>query len=115
MVEGSMRSPQLAELGGLLAELPEEKRLGVFVQHFGPVVARTWSPVQITEDAEAWYITVETCATCLGLREVSAPICASAQVLYQGLATKILGRRVRVSEVECAAQGAAACRFALYK
>jgi predicted hydrocarbon binding protein len=35
--------------------------------------------------------------------------------MFAALAHALVGRRVRVVEVECAAMGAAHCKYALYK
>ena len=96
-------------------QIPAGARLAWFARELAEMAGRAYSPQILTEDATAWYLASEVCYTCLGIHNVSAPLCAAATMMYKGLADKLVGRRVRVAEVTCAAMGAPHCKFALYK
>jgi hypothetical protein len=102
----------------MLAEgltIPPAEKLEWFVREFAAFAGRGWMPHAVSEDASAWYLTPAFCPICTGLAGVSAPLCAQTPALLSGLSKPLIGRQVRVREVECRAQGAAHCVFACYK
>jgi predicted hydrocarbon binding protein len=114
-VRSLAQSKWTQELSDRGRAVPAEERLEWFVREMAQMAARGWSPQTISEDATAWYLTAEFCPICVGLHGVSAPICAQAPTMFSGLAKDLIGRRVRVVEVECVAMGAAHCKVAFYK
>ncbi len=98
-----------------VAGLPPDQRLAWLVGAAAKMAERGWGHHTVTEDATAWYLTAEFCPTCVGIKGVSTPICAQSPTLFAGLAKEVLGRRVRVAEVECVALGHPHCKYAFYK
>jgi hypothetical protein len=90
------------------------QRLGWFVQGLALMTGRAWVRQTVSEDAEAYYLTPERCLVCTHVHNAHAPLCADAEALYSSLAKHLVGR-VRIVEVECAAMGAAHCKYAFYK
>ncbi|MDQ2808935.1 MAG: 4-vinyl reductase [Chloroflexota bacterium] len=115
MVARAMQNPSVVALAAHLAGLPPETRLGGFVQQLARIVDHTWATTVTAEDATAYYLITYDCPTCRQLYDLSAPICATSSASYSGLAAALVGRPVRVVEVECRATGGAVCRFAFYK
>jgi hypothetical protein len=109
------QGPLVPKWAAQAAGVPPDQRLAWFVQWAAATNERIWTHSPVTEDADAWYITMDVCANCLGIHNVSEPICANSTYLYMGLAEPIIGQKVRVTEVECAAMGAPHCKFAFYK
>jgi hypothetical protein len=112
---GVLASPWGTKARAELALLPPEGRLAWFVQAAASMAERGWGHHTVTEDATAWYLTTAVCSICVGIQGVSAPICASSPAMFGGLAREVLGRRVRVAEVECVALGHPHCKYAFYK
>lgn len=94
--------------------VPEPQRLGWFVHALATMTGRAWVRQTVSEDAEAYYLTPERCLVCATVPAAHAPLCSDAEALYSSLAKKLVGR-VRIVEVECAAMGAAHCKYAFYK
>jgi hypothetical protein len=113
--ERMMHGHQLPGWAAAAQAVPPEQRVAWFVRWVEAMNGKMWSPSTVTEDDSAWYITMEICATCLSIHGASAPLCSNSAQLYQSLSEPIIGRKVRVAEVECAAMGAPHCKFAFYK
>ncbi len=96
-------------------QIPAPERLGWFVHELADMAGRAYSRQIVAEDSTAWYMTAEVCHTCLGITGAAAPLCASAEEMYRILGDRMVGRHIRVIEVECAAMGASHCKFAFYK
>jgi len=109
-----LKSPAGQSMVAEAAQIPAGQRLGGFVRAMALSSGRTWTPHTVSEDADAWYLTNEHCLVCAGVQGAASPFCGSA-TLYAYLAKAVIGRRVRVVEVECAAMGAPHCKYALYK
>lgn len=107
--------PDIQAQATVLQHLPPDVALRSFVTGMAHATSRTWAPAIASEDATAWYIAVAPCPVCLGIRGTSAPLCASTEALFLGLARKMLDRRTRVVEIECIAAGGTCCKFAFYK
>jgi V4R domain len=114
IAEYLLHSPRGQQMIAQAAQMPPDQRLGWFVRETAVFSGRTWTPHTASEDADAWYLTNEHCLVCAGVQGAAAPFCGSA-TLYAHMAKAIVGRRVRVVEVECAAMGAPHCKYALYK
>ena len=95
--------------------VPENARLARAVR----VVAETGSKfgveVQLTEDSEAYYLTVVECAICADIHNARAPVCANSEYFYGTMVRTLSGVRVTALEIECGAQGAGHCRFRIRK
>jgi bacteriochlorophyll 4-vinyl reductase len=115
IVPGVLASAWGAQARTVLPTLPPDQRLAWFVRAAASMAERGWGHHTLTEDAIAWYLTAAFCPTCVGITGVSAPLCAQSPALFAGLAREVLGRRVRVVEVECVALGHSACKYAFYK
>lgn len=115
IVPGVLASPWGEQNRAALGALPPDQQLAGFVRAAGAMAERGWGHHAISEDATAWYLIPEHCATCVGIQGVSAPICAQSSALFAGLAKEVLGRRIRVVEVECVALGHSHCKYAFYK
>ena len=113
--EGIMHSPWGATMRTKAATVPADQKLHWVVRELTALAEHSYSPQIVTEDAGAWYLASTSCYVCMGLQGVKAPICTSTETMYKELAKKLLGRTVRVVEVECAAVGAPHCKFAIYK
>jgi hypothetical protein len=113
--EGIMRSGWGAKMQAKAATIPADQKLPWVVRELIALAEHSYSPQIVSEDNAAWYLASATCYVCLGLQGVKAPICTSTETMYKELAKKLLGRTVRVVEVECAALGAPHCKFAVYK
>jgi hypothetical protein len=96
-------------------QVPPDARLAWFVHALADFSARTWAPHILSEDAEAWYCEMDPCPVCLQIRGATQPICGDVEGMYSTLAQHIIGRRVVVEEVACAAAGAPRCKWAYYK
>ena len=57
-------------------------------------------------------LVIEECAMCRGMHE-TIPMCDFYAGAFERLISELVAREVRVTEVACMAQGAAACRFEL--
>ena len=97
------------------AGVPRDGQRAWFVQQMAQVTGRNWSHMTISEDAAAWYLELEACPICAGIRGISAPICANVEGVWAAAARLMIQQRVRVAEVACHAMGAPHCRFAIYK
>ena len=113
--EGTMEAPWGREMRARAPSIPLAERPAWFVHELAEMAGRSYSRQIVSEDDKAWYLSAEVCHTCLGLTGVSAPLCASAETMYALIGDQLAGRHVRVAEVECAAMGAAHCKFAIYK
>jgi bacteriochlorophyll 4-vinyl reductase len=112
---GIIQNPAHQAMRGRIQAAPREQQLALFAQETSRLIDRAWPGVLHSEDSTAWYWTIDQCVICAGVQHAGAPICGQLPALVSGLARALLGRRVRVAEVECRAQGASACRFAIYK
>jgi hypothetical protein len=97
------------------AAIPISDRMGWLMQQSAAQSARSGIPLHITEDATCWYEEPEVCYICAGIRGVQAPICMMRESFGRRVAEQVMGRRVRVVEVACAAMGAPHCKFAVWK
>jgi predicted hydrocarbon binding protein len=96
-------------------KIPVENRLEWFVREMVTAANQTWSNQTLTEDAVAWYIESSDCRVCRGIHHARAPYCVGADVTYRLVGERVLGWRVRTTEVACAAMGAPHCKHAIYK
>jgi hypothetical protein len=108
-------SPWGHTLQAKAAQLPPEARLEWFVREMARATSESWAPQTVSEDAVAWYIHSNHCRVCRGIHNARAPYCAGADAMYRLVGERLLGRRVRASEVACAAMGAPHCIHAIYK
>ncbi len=115
IIPGVLASAWGEQARAALAALPSDQKLAWLVGAAARMAERGWGHHTISEDATAWYLTAQLCPTCVGIQGVSAPICAQTPTLFAGLAKELLGRRVRVVEVECVALGHPHCKYAFYK
>ena len=74
-----------------------------------------WAPVELSEDAGAYYVTMLRCPICLQIRGAREPVCTNATSIYAALLQHFTGRRVAIREIKCGAQGAEACVYAITK
>ncbi len=95
--------------------VPDEQRLEWFVRAMAKQAEGAWTHSIITEDAKAWYMAMEQCHTCQGIRGATIPLCMSGETAYTEMAKSLLGWRVRVTEVACRAMGAPHCTYAFDK
>ncbi len=109
-----LRLPEGQHLAAQAATIPPDRQVRWFAEAFGAWMAQALTPVRITEDAQACYLELAACPSCAAISGAPGPVCASSEVLFQRLLRTCLGRRVRVEEVTCTAQGAAHCTYALY-
>ncbi|HMA34488.1 MAG TPA: 4-vinyl reductase [Chloroflexia bacterium] len=110
-----LQTPHGQQMRTQLAGLPEADRLGWVVQTTAEQSTRAGAPRRVSEDAGAWYVEAAHCHICLHIRGAQAPICAFTEQSYKVVFDALLGRRVRVVEVECMAVGAPQCKHAVYK
>jgi hypothetical protein len=113
--EGIMQSGWGATMRAKAPTIPADQKFNWMVRELTALAEHSYSPQIVTEDAAAWYLASTACYVCTGLQGVKAPICTSTETMYKELAKKMLGRTVRVVEVECVALGAPHCKFAIYK
>jgi V4R domain len=114
-VAGIMQNPAHQEMRARIVAAPREQQLALFVRETRGLIERAWPGLRLREDGTAWYLTIDQCVICAGVQNAGAPICGQLPALISGLAKALLGRRIRVAEVECRAMGAHACIFAVYK
>ena len=95
--------------------VPEAQRLEWFVRTMAQQAEGAWTRSIITEDAQAWYMAMEECHTCQGIRGAPLPLCMTGEATYSEMAKHLLGWRVRVTEVTCRAMGAPYCTYAFGK
>lgn len=107
--------PEIQQMCAAARNRPPEQQMRAFTDALAKWTARGWAPGVITEDAAAFYFAYEVCYACYGITGAKRPLCAAGDVIFGRLAQEALGRRVRVSEVECVAAGGAQCRYAIYK
>ena len=108
-------NPLVAELRAEAQALPPEQQLAWFVQTMAAFSARSWAPHIISEDDRAWYCEMDPCPVCRDIRGAHGPICGDCEGMYSAMAKHLLGHRVVIEEVACAAAGAARCKWAYYK
>ena len=114
-VAGIMQNPAHQEMRARIVAAPREQQLALFVRETRGLIERAWPGLRLREDGTAWYLTIDQCVICAGVQNAGVPICGQLPALISGLAKALLGRRIRVAEVECRAMGAHACIFAVYK
>ena len=68
--------------------------------------------LQVAQVGGASFLVVSECAMCRGMHETQ-PMCAYYAGTVEYLLSRLVVPEARVEEVECMAQGAPACRFAL--
>ena len=95
--------------------IPATQRVHWFVDKWLAHTGQHWTLMTVVQDEAAWYLTPELCHYCAGITGVSAPLCAATEVMLRTVAEKIVGWRVRVVEIECAAMGSRHCKYAIYK
>jgi hypothetical protein len=95
--------------------VPAAQRLEWFVRTMAQQAEGAWTRSIITEDGQAWYLAMEECPTCQGIRGAPLPLCMAGETTYGELAKHLLGGRVRVTEVACRAMGAPYCTYAFDK
>lgn len=95
--------------------VPEAKRLAHAVRVVADTGSRFGVEVVLTEDAEAYYLTVEECAICADIRDARSPVCANSEYFYGTMVKTLSGVRVTALEIECRAQGARHCRYRIRK
>ena len=130
-------------LMGLIAELPEAWRgeaLAAFaraIERFGGRSARTyqasgsgkadallatiaatapdlgWGVWELGRDAEGLALSVRNSPFAAGAGDSTRPVCAPISGMLAAVGGLVLGGAVTVAETECAATGAACCRFAV--
>ena len=94
---------------------PAERQLAAFVGVAAQISNRFWATTTRSEDAQAYYLAYTDCPLCRGVPHAGAPLCATTEALYRLLAKELLGYRLQVVEIECAATGAPRCKVAFYK
>jgi hypothetical protein len=110
-----LETPMWQEVIAAAPQVPAATRLRWFVDELARLTAPVWTPLTVTEDEKAIYISLEYCPICAEIRGVSAPICADGESFCGRLAQRVTGERITVTEVECVALGAPHCKYALYK
>ncbi len=108
-------NPLVADLRAEAQALPPAAQLAWFVQTMATLSARSWAPHILSEDARAWYCEMDPCPVCRDIRGAHGPICGDCEGMYGAMAKHLLGRRVVIEEVACAAAVAARCKWAYYK
>jgi V4R domain-containing protein len=112
---GILQNPAHQAMCTHIQAASREQQLALFAQETVRLIERAWPGMRLSEDNTAWYLTMDHCVICAGVQNDGAPICGQLLALVSGLAKGLLGRRLRVAEVECHALGASTCRFAIYK
>jgi hypothetical protein len=95
--------------------IPPDQRVRWFANSMALMSERSWTPTTLTEDDTAFYLTYERCPLCAGAQGATVPLCTAMDPMYSNLAKQLIGQRLRVAELECAAMGAAHCKVAIYK
>lgn len=98
-----------------VAQAPEEKKLEAAVREIAETGTKLWVPIRFLEDAEAYYLEIQSCVICAEMKGAQSPICANSEVVYTELARTLSGKRVTAIEVECAAVGAKHCKYRIRK
>jgi hypothetical protein len=112
---GIIQNPTHQDMRARILAAPPEQQLALFVRETRSLIERAWPGLRLSEDSTAWYFAVAYCVVCNGVHNAEAPICGQLPALLSGLAKPLVGRRIRVAEVECRAMGGTACVFAVYK
>jgi V4R domain-containing protein len=112
---GIIQNPTHQEMRARILAAPRDQQVALFVQETRSLINRSWPGQRMSEDSTAWYLTIDHCVICTDVHNAEAPICGQLPALLSGLAKAILGRRIRIAEVECRAMGGSACSFAVYK
>jgi hypothetical protein len=110
-----LKLPEIQRLAAQVPAVAPDEQVRWWVETYGAWMARAWSRVRIREDAQAFYLELDACPSCVGITGARRPLCASGEVVYGHVLREWLGRRVRVEEVACVAIGAPHCRYAIYK
>jgi len=97
------------------ADVPREERRAWAVAQAAEITNIFWAPVERTEDADAWHLTILRCPICLQIRGAHEPLCMNAAAIYAGVLRALIGQRMQVREVACTATGAEHCRYVVYK
>jgi hypothetical protein len=113
--EALLASPWGKAMVEQASKAPPAERLGTAVRLIAETGTRVWVEMSVTEDAEAFYLEVRNCAVCKEMHKARSPICANNEYFYGAVARALTGMRVTALEVECAAQGAACCKYRLRK
>lgn len=110
-----MAIPQIHEGVGQIAALPPAARLPQAIAVVQEVTTQFWSPATLTEDANAWHITLSACPVCAEIRGAQMPICTNLEAIFPRMIQAFAGQRLTVQETACRATGAPACTYTIHK
>jgi V4R domain-containing protein len=114
-LEGILHLPEVAQLRAEGHAVPRDQQIAWFVKTWTDWMERRWVRQIVSEDNKAYYLAQEVCYSCYGITGAKRPLCPAGEVIYQRMAREFLGRRIRVTETECAAMGAPRCVYAIAK
>jgi bacteriochlorophyll 4-vinyl reductase len=107
--------PQLRAMVTEVAALPAAARLPQAILRLQESTSMFWSPATLTEDANAWYVTLGACPVCAEIRGAQMPICTNLEAIFPRMVQAFAGQRLTVQETACRATGAPACVYTIYK
>ncbi len=113
--EALLNSPSGQQMLASMKDVPTAERLGRAVHLIAETGTKLWVQMEVTEDQEAYYLSVSRCAICADMHQARSPICANSEIVYGALARALTGIRVTALEIECAAAGGTRCRYRLRK
>jgi hypothetical protein len=95
--------------------VPPARHVQWFVDTLVGISNSGWSPVNLTEDANAYYIEYLQCPLCGEIKDADSPICVGNDVYLRLMAQALIGRPLDVQEVACAATGDPGCKHRIPK
>ena len=113
--EALLNSPSGQQMVQAMEGVPQNERLGRAVHLIAETGTKLWVEMSVSEDQEAYYLSVSRCAICADMHQARSPICANSEIVYGALARALTGMRVTALEIECAAAGGTRCRYRLRK
>jgi predicted hydrocarbon binding protein len=107
--------PTVKSLAQKSKAIPAAGRAAWAIQETCGFLNTIWANVQVREDPQAWYLEVDHCPICAGIRGATAPICASSEIIYTVILRAVGGQWPTFKEVACRAQGNPVCSYRLAK
>ena len=107
--------PLVQQVVAEMMALPAAERLPRAITRLPELSAAFWSPIELHEDANAWYYTLAACPVCAEIRGAPQPICTNLESLYPRMLQAFAGQRLTIQETACRAAGAPACTYTIYK
>jgi len=103
--------PELAALRTRVRALHGSVRLELAVHAAASLLPRLGLEANVTESRGAPLLSIERCGLCAQVSNAPEPMCSNVEALLSALLFELCEEPTIAAEVECLAEGGAACRF----